>query len=118
VPSKRLSTPWRTDSPPAPERIRYDARLRRPLRIAQVVASLVSNAAEHGGGVVQVGLGARESAADRGRRRRTGLPAPVSSLGRPHRRGQGLAIAARSPAPAASSSRHGRAPVVLELTAP
>ncbi len=91
-----LPRTWRADGPPAPPRpttfVTGD-----PLRIAQAVANLVSNAAEHGGGVVRVrvrGAGERVKieVADDG----PGLPAPVSSLVRPHtgRRGHGLAIAA------------------------
>jgi signal transduction histidine kinase len=114
---------WRADGPPAPPPpstlVSAD-----PLRIAQAVANLVSNAAEHGGGVVGVrvrGAGARVKleVTDDG----PGLPAPVSALVRPHtgRRGHGLAIAAGiaehhggrlSTLPARSGAR-----VVLDLPA-
>jgi signal transduction histidine kinase len=92
---------WRDDGPPAPPApappppttfVTAD-----PLRIAQAVANLVSNAAEHGGGVVRVrvrgsGERVRIEVADDG----PGLPAPVGTLARAHtgRRGHGLAIAA------------------------
>jgi signal transduction histidine kinase len=76
------------------------AVLADPFRIAQAVANLVSNAAEHGGGVVRVrvrGTGERVwvEVADDG----PGLPAPVAALAvaartRSGRRGHGLAIAA------------------------
>jgi len=85
---------WRADGPPAPQPATLVTA--DPLRIAQAVANLVSNAAEHGGGVVRVrvrGSGERVKVevADDG----PGLPAPVSTLARPHtgRRGHGLAIA-------------------------
>ena len=71
-----------------------------PFRIAQAVSNLVSNAAEHGGGVVCVrvrGMPDRVwiEVADEG----PGLPAPVAALTgaartRTGRRGHGLAIAA------------------------
>jgi signal transduction histidine kinase len=71
-----------------------------PLRIAQVCANLVANAAEHGGGRVSVRAGrigrrVRIEVADSG----PGLPAPVPVLvaaarGRRTARGHGLAIAA------------------------
>jgi signal transduction histidine kinase len=76
------------------------AVLADPFRVAQAVANLVSNAAEHGGGVVRVrvrGRGERVwiEVADDG----PGLPAPVGALAaaartRRGRRGHGLAIAA------------------------
>lgn len=69
------------------------------LRLAQAAGNLISNALEHGGGVVEVkgradGHGARIEISDTG----PGLPAPVAELvRRAHRgrgrRGRGLAIA-------------------------
>jgi len=69
------------------------------LRLAQAAGNLISNALEHGGGVVEVRGradrgGARIEVTDTG----PGLPAPVAELvRRPHRgrgrRGRGLAIA-------------------------
>src|SRR6478752_359549 len=44
---------WRTDGPPAPAPAATVVTA-DPLRIAQALANLVSNAAEHGGGVVRV----------------------------------------------------------------
>jgi signal transduction histidine kinase len=71
-----------------------------PLRIAQACANLVGNAAEHGGGIVQVRVRAaggrvRIEVTDDG----PGLPASVAALtasarARHGRRGHGLAIAA------------------------
>jgi signal transduction histidine kinase len=90
---------WRDDGPPAPPASAPPATLvtADPLRIAQAIANLVSNAAEHGGGVVRVRVRGsagrvRIEVADDG----PGLPAPVSELVRAHtgRRGHGLAIAA------------------------
>ncbi len=77
------------------------------LRLAQAVGNLISNAIEHGGGVVEVrgwsdGAGARVEVTDTG----PGLPAPVGELARRPRgghgrRGRGLAIAS------AIASNHG-----------
>jgi signal transduction histidine kinase len=93
-----LPRTWRADGPPAPAIPPPPTRVTAdPLRIAQAVANLVSNAAEHGGGVIRVRVcGERErvrvEVADDG----PGLPAPVGALVRAHtgRRGHGLAIAA------------------------
>lgn len=62
------------------------------LRLAQAVGNLVANAAEHGGGVVELGCRAdagvvRIEVADEG----AGLPAPVRQLVRRRRRGTGRA---------------------------
>jgi signal transduction histidine kinase len=125
VPAGGLPTTWRADGPPAPPLPRASTRVcADPLRIAQAVANLVSNAAEHGGGVVRVrvhgaGERVRVEVADDG----PGLPAPVETLVRAHtgRRGHGLAIAAAiaedhggrlSALPARAGAR-----VVLELPA-
>ena len=100
VPAGDLPSTWRADGPPAPELLRATTRVvADPLRIAQVVANLVSNAAEHGGGVVRVRVGGagervRIEVSDDG----PGLPAPVGALAaaartRTGRRGHGLAIA-------------------------
>ncbi len=97
------------------------------LRIAQAVANLVANAAEHAGGRVRVAVRAtRGTVAIEVRDDGPGLPAPVSELaGRPRAgrgvRGRGLAIAAGvaaghggrlATAPAVRGAR-----VVLELPA-
>ncbi len=97
------------------------------LRIAQAVANLVGNAAEHAGGRVRVAVRAtRGTVAIEIRDDGPGLPAPVSELaGRPRggrgARGRGLAIAAAiaaghggrlATAPAPRGAR-----VVLELPA-
>jgi signal transduction histidine kinase len=95
------------------------------LRLAQATGNLISNAIEHGGGVVEVrGRGGpdrvRVEVIDAG----SGLPAPVPDLARrPHRgrgrRGRGLAIATAIAAShagrlsAAPSERGAR--LVLEL---
>jgi signal transduction histidine kinase len=94
----QLRLAWRADGPPAPVPPPATTLVTAdPLRIAQAVANLVANAAEHGGGVVRVrvrGAGERVKVevADDG----PGLPAPVSALARQRtgRRGHGLAIAA------------------------
>ena len=95
------------------------------LRLAQITGNLISNAIEHGGGVVEVsgrgdGLRARIEVTDTG----PGLPAPIPELVRGARsgrgrRGRGLAIASAIAAGhggrvvAAPSSRGAR--LVLEL---
>ncbi len=93
-----LPRTWRADGPPAPA-LPLPATVvsADPLRIAQAVANLVANAAEHGGGVVRVrvrgtGERVRIEVADDG----PGLPAAVAELARARtgRRGHGLAIAA------------------------
>jgi signal transduction histidine kinase len=111
APPEPLPPTWRADGPPAPW-VAADARSPRaaadastavfadPFRIAQAVSNLVSNAAEHGGGVVRVRVrrtGERVwiEVADDG----PGLPAPVRAMvsaarSRAGRRGHGLAIAA------------------------
>jgi signal transduction histidine kinase len=71
-----------------------------PLRLAQAIANVVANAAEHGGGAVRVGVTragtrVRVEVADDG----PGLPVSIAALkasarGRTGRRGHGLAIAA------------------------
>ncbi|HEY1521367.1 MAG TPA: HAMP domain-containing sensor histidine kinase [Solirubrobacteraceae bacterium] len=97
------------------------------LRFAQATGNLISNAIEHGGGIVEVrgcgdGLHVRIEVSDRG----PGLPAPVSELTRRAqrgrgRRGRGLAIAVAVAAghggrlSAAPSERGAR--LVLELPA-
>ncbi len=93
-----LPRTWRADGPPAPAPPRPATVVSAdPLRIAQAVANLVANAAEHGGGVVRVrvcgtGERVRIEVADDG----PGLPAAVGELARARtgRRGHGLAIAA------------------------
>jgi signal transduction histidine kinase len=83
------------EPPAAPVVVRADK-----VRIAQALANLVANAAEHGGGVVRVRIRAaaghaRVEITDGG----PGLPAPLSDLlaaarGRRGRRGHGLVLAA------------------------
>jgi signal transduction histidine kinase len=97
------------------------------VRIAQAVANLVANAAEHAGGPVRVAVRAtRSTVAIEVRDDGPGLPAPVAHLARLPRagrgaRGRGLAIAAGiasrhggrlATAPAATGAR-----LVLELPA-
>lgn len=97
------------------------------IRLAQAIGNLIANAAEHGGGAIEVrgrgdGSGVRIEVADAG----TGLPAPVAVLAARARggrgsRGRGLAIASSIAAGhggrlAAAPSEHG-ARLVLELPA-
>jgi signal transduction histidine kinase len=97
------------------------------IRLAQAIGNLIANAAEHGGGVIEIrgrgdGDGVRIEVTDEG----TGLPAPVASLAARARggrgsRGRGLAIASSIAVEhggrlAAAPSEHG-ARLVLELPA-
>jgi signal transduction histidine kinase len=97
------------------------------LRLAQLTGNLISNALEHGGGVVEVrgrsdGGEARIEVSDTG----PGLPAPVAALARQARRGrgrQGRGLAIASAIAASHGGRLAAAPsergarLVLELPA-